>query len=383
MDRTSIAFVVAIPITARSFLVEHFKYLKKEYDIHLIANFSGADDMKCEFEELGIICHNIPIRRKINIISDLKSLLALVRLLKVLRVKSVHSVTPKAGLLTAFSGWIAHVPHRIHIFTGQVWSTRKGLFRYFLKFFDMIIVRLDTDILVDGEGQRQFLIKEGVLTEKNSLVLANGSIAGVKLDRFIISDSIRRNERATLGISDNKVVYIFLGRLNHDKGMDELYSAFNQLVETRPDAVLLLYGMDEDGYDKRIDRYPNIRRGDNYFFPGLTKQPYNALQAGDVFVLPTWREGFGVSVLEAQALGLPVITSDTYGVVDASVNGVTGLRCKVGDEQSLRICMEKYYDNPVMRKQHGHAGKKRVEEEFSNDVVSSSWVEFYHRILAK
>ena len=141
--------------------------------------------------------------------------------------------------------------------------------------------------------------------------------------------------------------------------------------------------MDEDGYDKRIDRYPNIRRGDNYFFPGLTKQPYNALQAGDVFVLPTWREGFGVSVLEAQALGLPVITSDTYGVVDASVNGVTGLRCKVGDEQSLRICMEKYYDDPVMRKQHGHAGKKRAEEEFSNDVVSSSWVEFYHRILAK
>ena len=139
--------------------------------------------------------------------------------------------------------------------------------------------------------------------------------------------------------------------------------------------------MDEEGYEEKVTDYPNIKKGENFFFPGLTKTPFNALQAGDVFVLPTWREGFGVSVLEAQALGLPVITSDAYGVVDASIPEVTGLRCGVNDPEGLYRCMKQYYDNPEMRKEHGKNGRKRVEEEFSNDLVSAAWLDFYKDML--
>lgn len=192
---------------------------------------------------------------------------------------------------------------------------------------------------------------------------------------------MRKEERSKLGLSDDQVVYIFLGRLNHDKGIGELYEAFNRLVAECPESILLFYGMDEEGYDAKVSEYSNIVRGKNYFFPGLTKTPFNALQAGDVFVLPTWREGFGVSVLEAQALGLPVITSDAYGVVDASVDGVTGLRCKVNDSEGLYRVMRQYYEDADLRRAHGLAGRKRVEEHFSNEVVSKAWRRIYEEML--
>ncbi|MBO5133907.1 MAG: glycosyltransferase family 4 protein [Bacteroidaceae bacterium] len=382
MVKKKIAFVVAIPLTATAFLMDHIAALQRSYEVHLICNFPDEESKK-NFEVKGITCHTAPILRNIDLIGDLKGLFALRKIFRKERFDCVHSVTPKAGLLTACAGWLARVPNRVHIFTGQVWATRKGAMRFMLKMMDKLIALFDTRILVDGEGQRQFLIKNSVLTEKNSSVPANGSIAGIKLERYVISEQVRRAERDNLGIPEDHVVYIFLGRLNHDKGIGELYEAFNRLVVDCPKAVLLFYGMDEEGYDEKVIDFPNIKKGENFFFPGLTKTPFNALQAGDVFVLPTWREGFGVSVLEAQALGLPVITSDAYGVVDASIPEVTGLRCGVNDPEGLYRCMKQYYDHPEMRKEHGKNGRKRVEEDFSNDLVSAAWLDFYKEMLGE
>lgn len=179
-QKKKIAFVVAIPLTARAFLMDHIAFLQKEYEVHLVANFPTEEDKK-EFETVGLICHTAPIQRAISVGGDLKGLFALRKLFKMEKFECVHSVTPKAGLLTALAGWLARVPNRVHIFTGQVWATKKGAMRMMLKGMDKIIAMLNTRILVDGECQRQYLIKEGVLKEKNSIVPAEGSIAGIKL----------------------------------------------------------------------------------------------------------------------------------------------------------------------------------------------------------
>lgn len=380
-ERKKIAFVVAMPGSADSFLIDHFTCLTKDYDVTLIANFIKFDALKAKFEAMNVRCIHAPIERPISLFNDFKGLLALYKIFKKEKFVSVHSVTPKAGLLTAFGGWLARVPHRIHIFTGQVWATKRGAMRVLLKFMDRLIAWLDTDLLVDGESQRQFLIQEGVLSEKNSKVLADGSIAGVKLERFFISEETRNTERAKYGFTEDDVVFVFMGRLNHDKGIGELYEAFDKLVSECPKAKLLLFGIDEGGYDGKADTFKNIRRGINYFYPGSTQTPFASLQAGDVFCIPTWREGFGMSVIEAQALGLPVITSDAYGVLSASVEGVTGLRCRVGDSQSLYERMLEYYQDSEMRRKHGEAGRKRVVEKFDNAIVSKAWVDFYKELL--
>lgn len=375
-----IAFTVADPSSAGVFLYDHFTELVKEYNIHVIANFGTYDISK--FKALNITCHNVPIQRKISIWNDLKALCAIRKIYKKEKFDSVHSVTPKAGLLNALAGKLAKIPHRIHIYTGQVWATRKGFMRSLLKFMDKIPAFLNTELLVDGMSQRKFLIDEGVLKENNSFVLANGSICGVRLERFNISAEVRKTEREKFSFTEEDVVFIFLGRLNHDKGIGELYEAFDKFVVENPKAKLLLYGSDEEGYKEKAKNYPNIINNKNFFYPGLTRTPFDALQAGDVFVLPTWREGFGSSVIEAQALAMPVITSDAYGVVDASVPGETGMRCKVNDPEGLRQCMKYYYDNPEIRRQHGLNGRKRVEEKFDNKVVTQAWVEFYRKMLS-
>lgn len=375
-----ICFIVAIPGTAESFLLSHMSILRRDYAVHLVANFSSEEEYE-KFNDAGIVCHSVPIHRQIRLMSDIKTVFALRGIFKTEKFASVHSVTPKAGLLTSLAGLIARVPHRIHIYTGQVWATKTGFMRFLLKTMDKVIAKLNTSLLVDGEGQRQYLIKQKVLKEANSSVLANGSIAGVELDKFVISNEIRIRERAKFNFSDTDVVFIFLGRLNHDKGIGELFEAFDKLVSLVENAKLVLYGTDEEGYDQIADNYKNIKRNLNYFYPGRTSQPYEALQVADVFVIPTWREGFGMSVIEAQGLGLPVITSDAYGVVDASVEGETGLRCKVGDSESLYKCMKSYVDNPEIRLQHGIAGRIRVEELFDNSIVSQAWINYYHELL--
>ena len=380
MDKKKIAFISALPGSSDAFFMNHFERLVKEYDVTLITNFPKEYD-RSHYIKMGVHCIDAPIVRKINISSDLKALFKLRKIFKEEMFDSVHSVTPKAGLLTSVAAWMVGVKVRIHIFTGQVWATRKGVMRTILKFMDKIITTFDNHILVDGESQRQFLIKEGVLKDKNSEVLAHGSICGVKLEKFNISAEIRKREREKFCFNDDDVIYIFMGRLNHDKGIGELYEAFNRLIAECPTAKLLLYGNDEEGYDAQSVNYENIKKGENYFYPGRTLKPFDALQGGDIFVLPTWREGFGSSVIEAQALGLPVITSDAYGVVDASVPNETGLRCKVNDSESLYLCMKQLYNHPELCKKYGKAGRKRVIDLFDCNIVSNAWVEYYHRLV--
>ena len=380
MAKKKIAFVVAAPGTASVFLKDHFVALSQDFDVNLVANFADEESKK-EFQTLGVTCHQAPIERSINLLKDASAISKLYKLFRSEKFDSIHSVTPKAGLLSAVSGFLARIPHRLHIFTGQVWATRQGIMRTVLKLMDKIVASLDTEILVDGASQRKFLIEEGVLKERNSCVLANGSISGVKMERFIISDEVRLAERRKFAFTAEDVVFLFMGRLNHDKGIGELYQAFDRLVADCPKAKMIFYGLDEEGYETKANEYHNIKRDVNFFYPGLTHTPYNALQCADVFVLPTWREGFGSSVIEASALGLPVITSDAYGVVDASVPNETGLRCGVNDPDGLFECMKYYYEHPEKRIEHGAAGRRRVAEKFDNNVVTASWVDYYKRLL--
>jgi glycosyltransferase involved in cell wall biosynthesis len=378
MAKKKICFVVAVAGTAQSFLRDHIKALREDYDVYLAGNIK---DVK-ETETLDLTgWEQIDIERPISLSKDLKAVRQLSSYFKKMKFDAVHSVTPKAGLVCALAGFMVRVPIRIHIFTGQVWATRKGAMRCMLKSLDWLIAKLNTHILVDGHSQKNFLIQQGVVSNTKAHVLGDGSISGVNMVRFSPSVDTRMVARKELGINSDKVVFVFMGRLNHDKGLHELLPAFNRLVETYENAFLLIFGMDEENVAATFGQYDKLTK-ENFLYYGATREPQRMLQAGDVFVLPTYREGFGSSVIEAACLGLPTITSDAYGVLDASVPGETGLQCNVGDVESLYACMKELADNAEMRKALGEAGRKRVQEKFAGAVVVKHWKEYYDKLLS-
>lgn len=378
MVKKKICFVVAIAGTAQSFLRDHIKALREDYDVYLVGNIDDAKEVEM-LELTG--WKKVDIKRPISLINDLKAMCLLSSYFNEMKFDAVHSVTPKAGLVCALAGFLAHVPIRIHIFTGQVWATRKGVMRFMLKSLDWLIAKLDTHILVDGNSQKNFLVQQGVVSIKKAHVLGDGSISGVNMVRFDPSVDTRIAVRKELSITSDKVVFVFMGRLNHDKGLYELLPAFNRLSETNRNVFLLLFGMDEENVAATFGKYNNLTK-ENFLYYGATREPQRMLQAGDVFVLPTYREGFGSSVIEAACLGLPTITSDAYGVLDASVPGKTGLQCSVGDIESLYACMKELADDAEKRKAFGKAGRKRVQERFSGEVVVKHWKEYYDKLLS-
>lgn len=374
--RKKICFIVASPLTFKAFMLKHFEYLSKEFDIYIVANFEGVNDMT--FDNV-VEVKNIYINRDISLINDLKALYSLYKYYKENQFDSVHSITPKAGLLSALAAKMSGIKNRIHIFTGQVWYTKKGIMRKILIFIDKIISKTNNYILVDGHSQRNFLIENKIVNEKNSKVLGKGSISGVDIIKFNPDFQVKNKVRQEIGIKDDDVVFMFLGRMNIDKGLLELAEAFDFLANENKHAKLLMVGYDEENIEQYYKE--NVNNIDNVIFYGSTNEPHTILQACDVFCLPSYREGFGTSVIEASLLEKPVICSDTYGLMDTIIENQTGLRHKVKDVNSLLEKMQELTYDKEKRENLGKNGRIYVKENFDADMISLKWLKFYHSIL--
>ena len=366
------------PGTAQ-FLAGAMSRLKDEYDLYLVANFSDGGDA---IKNLPLkVTKHIQIERRPKPFTDLKALWQLYCFFRKNKFDVVHSYTLKASLLTAVAGWMAHVPHRLRNFSGQLWCNMTGLKRRFYKTIEHIIVALDTDFIIDCNAQRQFLIDEGILkSHDQAKVMYRGSVCGIDSEKFIFHPDKRAEIRAELHIADDAVVFIFLGRMRREKGIYELFEAFNRLAGENGNAYLLLVGTAEDDCLEHLSDYHNIKEGENYCVYGYTTTPAHLLSAADVYALPSYREGFGLAALEAQAVGLPVICSDNYGMTDAMIDNVTGLRCKVRDADSLYEQMRTLYSDKELRERMGRAGREWVVADFPRDKVSDAWLEFYHNL---
>jgi glycosyltransferase involved in cell wall biosynthesis len=376
MNKNKIAFIVATPITANAFMLLHFEYLSRHFEVYLIANFN--DNSSINFSSPFVkATKNIPIQRNISIFKDIKALFLLISYLKKEKFDAIHTITPKAALIGILAAKIVGIKVRTHIFTGQIWHTKTGLFKIILKLIDKFIVFCATNILVDGQSQRKFLIQNKIIKPSNSLVLGKGSISGVDTNKFVPNLDTKQKYRDELRLT-NEIVFLFLGRLNTDKGILDLAKAFIKLNIDFPEARLVFIGPDEEQMQKKIEILTNNNKA--IIFCGSTTKPYEALQLADVFCLPSYREGFGTSVIEASLLEKPIICSDTYGLMETIVEGYTGLRHKVADVASIYEQMEKMMDENL-RFQLGQNGRNYVLDNFSAEKIATEWLNYYQNIL--
>lgn len=369
MANKKFCFLVASPMTARAFLSGHIRTLCKDYDVHLVCNLEAGNVLN-DIEPSAKIA-SIEIHRKLSPVQDLKALIRLYRHFSNNRYDIICTVTPKAGLLGMLAGFLSRVPFRLHIFTGQVWVTRSGLTRLIFKSADKLIALLATSLLTDSDSQRKFLIDQHITDAPKVHVIGGGSICGVDTQRFRPCEG-RSELRQNLGIPDDHVVLLFLGRMSRDKGLLDLARAFARFAKGKDSVWLLLVGPDEEDIGNEISAIcaPVQHR---VKFVGFTSEPEKFMAASDIFVLPSYREGFGSAVIEAAACGLPSVCSRIYGLTDAVVDGVTGLLHKPADVDDIECQIEKLVTDQEMRLRLGAAARLRAVEEFSQDRLTGSF----------
>lgn len=370
-----ICYVATIPAVVHAFLREHIRKAAEQHEVTVICN--PVDKHLLDGLHARVIF--MPIERKPSLWLDLKSLMSLVKLFRNGRYDIVHSIMPKTGMLAMVAARVSGVPIRIHTYTGQVWATAQGLRRTVLKRFDHIIAGFCSYALTDSHSQRHFLIAQGVIRASKLGVLGEGSICGVDATRFRPDDKARRSVRAELNIPAEAVLLLFVGRLSKEKGMLELAHAFAGAADTIANIQLLLVGTEEDVKFDQVCRINAARAGQLHHLD-FTTQPERYMAAADIFCLPSYREGFGMTIIEAAACGVPAVASRIYGITDAVLENETGILCKVADVHALQSAILTLAKDSALRKCMGEAARSRAQQRFSGTAITAELLQLYEKL---
>lgn len=372
--RKKIAIVATVPYALVMFMKPHIVMFAEQYDVTLIANASVQDMSALLCPHVRLIPINFA--RKVSLWRDLTTLFQLYRVFRKEHFDIVHSLMPKTGLLAMVAAILARVPHRIHTFTGQVWANKKGVVRAALRWLDKLTACFATGLLTDSLTQRRFLIDQHIADDDKITVLANGSVCGVDIQRFKPDSTVRQAIRAKLNIPENAIVFLFLGRVNKDKGVQDLALAFAGLAGIVPDAHLIVVGPDEEGMDHKL-RLILAECPDQFHRIGFTDRPEDYMASADILCLPSYREGFGSVIIEAASAGIAAIASNIYGLVDAVIDGDTGILHQPGNVDQIRQFMFTLINDTEMREKLAIKAKTRAHDMFSKELVVRAMRQYY------
>lgn len=273
----------------------------------------------------GIRYSYMPMHREISFVSDVWCLLCFIWLFIKERPYIVHGNTPKASMLSMVAAWLTRRPVRIYMCHGLRYQTATGNLRRILMFMEKLSCSCATQVFCVSEGVRKQLVKDGLCKEGKGKVVGYGTAGGIRVNYFSREAIIGApDKKAELGISKNAFVFSFVGRIVKDKGINELVAAFDMLSQDY-DVSLILVGPQEKDLDP-INKETEEMIRDNNHIHAVGRQsdvrPY--LAASDAFVLPSYREGVGMVLLEANAMDVPCIASDIIGCNDVVTVGVNG-----------------------------------------------------------
>jgi len=380
-----ICLMSSIPVTLWSFYRSLPELLKREgIEVHICSSYGTELQV---FKDEGVKIWVVPINRRITPFEDIRSILRLVKIFRSGHFDIVHAHTPKAGLLGMIASRLAGVKNPIYTCHGMPLETERGLKRWVLKTCEKISFCCATKVLVVSQSLLQKVRDYGICNSGKAIVLLDGTACGIDLKRFTKNEVLQnsaKKARAELGISNNDILIGFIGRLVPDKGIGVLLKAFCTLVKEYENIHLAIIGDYEPhrGYlsDKEVNLLDHHVKITHISFTNDIEKYYMAM---DMLVLPTKREGFPYTLLEAAAMELPVIATKVTGCVDAVVDGVSGILVKVDDTTELYEAMLKLARDPDLRNKLGKQGRLRVEKLFDSKRLISEHIQLYKTILNK
>lgn len=330
----------------------------------------------------GVMTYAVPMERRMAPFKDIKSLWGLIKVFRREKPDMVHSITPKAGLLSMIAAWICRVPVRLHTFTGLVFPTSSGFKRKVLMFTDKLTCAFATHVVPEGIGVKNDL-ENYKITKKPLKVLGHGNIMGVDLKRFDPEDKDVFNEAQRIR-RDGIFTFIFIGRLVGDKGLNELVAAFKCLNQDLPSTRLILVGPEEQNLDPlKSETLEEIERNKDIEAVGKQNDVRPWLLASDAFVFPSYREGFPNVVIEAGAMGLPSIVTDINGSREIIIDGENGVIIPSKDADALYNVMKSFVENPEALEKYRRNTRDLVASRFEQGFVRQCLKDYYREILSQ
>lgn len=382
MKPIKIIRTTTIPGSLNTFCHGLLKELQEQDGYEMVAVSSPGDALREIEEREGVRTVAIPMERHISPLRDLKSLLGLIRVFRREKPTMVHSMTPKAGLLSMMAAWFCRVPVRVHTFTGLVFPTATGLTQKILILTDRITCACATHIVPEGEGVKNDLANYRI-TKKPLKVLGHGNVRGIDLDHFDPESPEVQTGAAQIRKPDI-FTFVFVGRLVRDKGINELVEAFGRLNKEHPDTRLLLVGRQEPELDPlKPETLAAIDHDKSIEAVGQQSDVRPWLAASDVFVFPSYREGFPNVVIEAGAMCLPSIVTDINGSREIIIEGKNGAIIPPRDADALYMAMKSFLEYPDIRTKMATNARPLIASRYEQSYVRHCLMEYYHEILPK
>lgn len=356
-------------------------YLNQYFEVLAISS-PGPRVTAAEKRE-GIQVITVPMERRMAPFKDIVSLVRLYKVLKKEKPFIVHSLTPKAGLLGMMAAYLAKVPHRLHTFTGLIFPYKQGFIQKLLITTDRLLCRCATRIFPEGEGVKKDLQKYRI-TDKPLEVIANGNINGIDIEYYNperFSSTDRSTIRKQYDIPEGYFVYIFVGRLVTDKGINELVSAFDTVQKKFKNSILLLVGPYENDLDPvRPETEEAIRTHTHIRSVGWQNDVRPFMAVSDVLTFPSYREGFPNVVLQAGAMALPSIVTDISGCNEIVREEYNGVIIPSKDENMLVQAMIKIQDKAALRQQMAKNARPEIIKKYRREWVWQSLLKEYQNL---
>lgn len=379
-NKPKIAIVTTVGFSLDKLFPEFYPLLiKHNYEV---VGICANDDYVENVRRQGVRVITVPMTRNFTPIKDLKSLWLLYKIFRKENFDIIHFNTPKASLLASIAGRLCSRSILLYTLRGLGYTAYSGMKRQIAKHCEIITCWIADYIIAISHSLRQYAVKEGVANSEKVHVLGQGSSKGVNLRTFRLDGATKLQAlhiRKSFGIDDGDIVLGYVGRLTNEKGIVELYRAFRNILENN--IHILLVGEQDnrnplpDSFIRELDRDHRVHR------LGFQEKYSPFLAAMDIFVMPSYREGFGNVIIEASALKRPVISTDIPGCRDAVMNNQSGIMVGLQDIKSLQQAIEQLIRDPKKRKTMGQIGREWVKENFNRDIVWDRNLNLYEQII--